>query len=73
MTDNIGHWKLGYYLAQHKSAFCIVSSPSPPINNVGLRETCVKAEIIKIIHKGRDDVVKYYKNPIYIVQDYRRC
>ena len=37
-----------------------------PINDVGLSDTGVKAGIINIV---RNEVVKYSKNPIYILQD----
>ena len=38
--------------------------PPQPINNVRLSETCVKAEIISIVNKGRSEMEKYSKIPL---------
>ena len=66
-------------LVQYKSAFCIVSAPSSHHKQcwvirdfevtLGYQRLCVEAEIINTVNKGRNDVVKYSKNSIYIVQD----
>ena len=62
---NIWHWKLQYWpCLKDKSAFYIVSASSPLHENVGLSGTCVEAGIINIVHKERNEVVKYSKNPI---------
>lgn len=62
-------WTLEINVAQHKSASCIVSAPSPLHKQYWVTRSLLKAGTINTVHAVRDEVIKYSKNLIYIVRD----